>query len=47
LGGAAMFGLIGGMISPPKTWLNRAEKSEVQGKTIVLPQTCEVQVCLK
>lgn len=47
LGGAAMFGLIGGMVSPPKTWLNRAEKSEVNGKTIVLPQTCEVQVCLK
>lgn len=47
LGGAAMFGLIGGMVSPPKTWLNKADRSEVQGKTIVLPQNCEVNVCLK
>ena len=47
LGGAAMFGLIGGMLSPPKTWLNKADRSEVQGKTIVLPQNCEVNVCLK
>jgi hypothetical protein len=47
LGGAAMFGLIGGMVSPPKTWLLRAERNEVQGKTVVLPQTCEPNVCIK
>jgi hypothetical protein len=47
LGGAAMFGLIGGMVSPPKTWLKRAERSEIQGKTIVMPQNCDVKVCLK
>lgn len=47
LGGAAMFGLIGAMMSPPKTLLNKADRSEVQGKTIVLPQNCEVNVCLK
>ena len=47
LGGAAIFGLIGGMVSPPKTWLRRAERAEVQGKTIVLPQNCDVNVCLK
>jgi len=47
LGGAAMFGLIGGMVSPPKTWLIKAEKSEIQGKTIVLAQSCDINVCLK
>ena len=47
LGGAAMFGLIGGMVSPPKTWLLRAERNEIQGKTVVLPQTCEPNVCIK
>jgi hypothetical protein len=46
MGGAA-FGLIGSMFSPPKTWLTKADKSEVQGKTIVLPQNCDVNVCLK
>ena len=47
LGGAAMFGLIGGMVSPPKTWLIKTDKSEIQGKTIVLAQNCDVNVCLK
>lgn len=47
LGGAAMFGLIGGMVSPPKTWLSKADRSEVLGKSIVMPQTCEAQLCLK
>jgi hypothetical protein len=47
LGGAGMFGLIGSMISPPKTWLIKAEKSEIQGKNIVLPQNCDLSLCLK
>jgi hypothetical protein len=47
LGGAAMFGLIGGMVSPPKTWLIKTEKSEISGKTIVLAQDCDANLCLK
>jgi len=47
MGGAAYFGLIGAMMSPPKTWITRAEKTEIQGKNIVLTQNCDVNICLK
>jgi hypothetical protein len=46
MGGGA-FGLIGAMISSPKTWLIKTERAEIQGKNIVLPQSCDANVCLK
>lgn len=47
LGGAAAFGLIGAMISAPKTYLVKSERSEVQGKNFVMPQSCAETICLK
>lgn len=46
MGGGAMFGLLGSMISPPKTWLVRADRSKALSKNVVVPQNCEVNVCL-
>jgi hypothetical protein len=47
MGGAAGFGLIGAMISTPKTYLFKAERSDVQGKNVVVPQSCVETICLK
>jgi hypothetical protein len=46
MGGGAMFGLIGSMVSPPKTWLIRTDRSKALGRNVVLPQECQVNVCL-
>jgi len=46
-GGAAFGGLIGAMISPPKTNVRRGSISDVSKKTFVVPQSCDAQLCIK
>lgn len=46
-GASGSFGLIGAMISPPKTEIRRGDRADVGGKEFVLPQTCDVSLCLK
>jgi hypothetical protein len=45
--GGAMFGLVGSMVSPPKSFLVEARRDDVMGKTIVVPQSCNPTICLK
>jgi hypothetical protein len=40
-------GLLGAMIAPPKTEIRQAERSEISNKSFVLPQSCNVKLCLK
>jgi len=47
MGGAAMFGLLGSLVSPPKAQLRRGSPSDVASdKTVVAPQTCPQEICL-
>lgn len=46
-GAAHAFGLLGAMVSPPKTEIRRAERTEIANKSFVLPQSCDVKLCLK
>lgn len=45
-GSAALFGLLGSMISPPKATLRRGNSSEVGEKSVVTPQICPKFICL-
>jgi len=47
LGGAAYFGLIGSLASPPKTSITVASKEDISNKVIVLPQNCNTTFCSK
>jgi hypothetical protein len=47
MGGAAVLGLIGSLLSPPTTTIKTADTAEVKGKTVVLPQSCPETLCLK
>jgi hypothetical protein len=45
--GGAMFGLVGSMVSPPKSFLVEAGRDDVIGKSVVVPQSCHPGICLK
>jgi hypothetical protein len=45
--GGAMFGLVGGMVSPPKSFLVEGIRDDVMGKNVVVPQSCHAEICLK
>lgn len=47
MGGAAGFGLLGAMVSPPATSVTTANKDEVASKIVVQPQNCIPNICLK
>ncbi len=46
-GGAAMFGLVGALVAPPKTSILPSSRSEVNGKSFVLPQSCPSSICVR
>lgn len=45
--GGAMFGLVGSMVSPPKSFLVEVGRDEVMGKNVVIPQSCHSGICLR
>lgn len=47
IGAALAFGLIGGLIAPPSTSVSLAARSDIDGKTFVVPQNCTPQICPK
>lgn len=47
MGGAAGFGLLGAMVSPPATSVTITSKDEVASKIVVQPQNCAPNICLK
>lgn len=47
MGGAAMFGLLGALVSPPKAQFRRGTPADVAAdKTFVAPQSCPQDICL-
>jgi hypothetical protein len=47
MGGAAMFGLLGSLMSPPKAQFRRGTPADVPAdKTVVAPQSCPQDICL-
>lgn len=47
MGGAAMFGLLGSLMSPPKAQFRRGTPADVAAdKTVVAPQSCPQDICL-
>ena len=47
LGGAAAFGLIGSLFSPPKTEIKKASRDDIENRNVVVPQQCPENICLK
>lgn len=47
IGGAAMFGLVGALVAPPKTSISRGDRPAVNGKSFVVPQSCPASVCAR
>jgi hypothetical protein len=47
VGAALAFGLIGGLIAPPTASVSLATRSDIDGKTFVVPQNCTPQICPK
>ena len=45
LGGAAYFGLIGSMVSPPTTSIVIGTKDDIKNKIVVSPQNCNPSIC--
>ena len=47
MGGAAGFGYLGAMVSPPATSVTLSNKDEVASKVVVHPQNCAPTICIK
>jgi hypothetical protein len=47
IGAAMVLGLVGSMVSPPRSFLVEGSRDEVVGKVVVVPQTCPPTICLK
>lgn len=47
LGAAGTFGLLGSFISAPKTSIAGVSNSEIEGKVVVVPQSCPASLCLQ
>ncbi len=45
MGGAAYFGLLGSMVSPPTTSIVVANREDVKNKVVVSPQNCKPSIC--
>jgi hypothetical protein len=45
MGGAAYFGLLGSMVSPPTTSIVVASREDIKNKVVVSPQNCKPSIC--